>query len=132
MTILNTGTVYASGPLDSEALAFITSVFGEFDEQLNARADKMEFEDYPSGTLDIKLDELVDRLGERGIQLEGRVDFTGDMDGAYLLRQGEHCVELTQNEVAIMDATDEELASELRRRGYDLELFHNPSMTMEL
>ena len=97
-----------------------------------AVADKLEFEDYRSGTLDSKLDELIDRVGEQSIQLYGRVDFTGDYDGAYLLEKGQHCKELTPEEVAIMDASDETLASELRRRGYVFDLQREQGMSMEL
>ena len=132
MTIFNTGTVFASAPLDDEALAAVESVFGECDDWFDVAADKLEFEDYPSGMLDCKLDELIDRLGARGIQLYGRVDFTGDCDGAYLLEKGQHCKELTPEEVAIMDASDEALASELRRRGYDFDLQREQGMSMEL
>lgn len=132
MTIFNTGTVFTSAPLDGEALAAVELIFGECNDWFDAVADKLEFEDYRSGTLDSKLDELIDRVGEQGIQLYGRVDFTGDYDGAYLLEKGQHCKELTPEEVAIMDASDETLASELRRRGYVFDLQREQGMSMEL
>lgn len=35
------------------------------------------FQEFPSGTLDMKIDELVDQLGMLDIQIEGRIDYDG-------------------------------------------------------
>lgn len=78
MTFFNTGTLYASKPFDENALAAIESVLGEIEsEWLKVQEASISFQEFPSGTLDMKIDELVDQLGMLDIQIEGRIDYDG-------------------------------------------------------
>ena len=128
MTLYNNGTIYANSPFTPEAVSIIESVLGAEDEDwFRIDADALEFQEYLSGTLELKLDELVDRLGELGISLQGRIGFYGDFDGAYLWEYGRTHEEKSQAEIAIMDAGDQELVKELERRGFCVELWHEPA-----
>jgi|GEM_PF-2918379 len=119
MTFFNTGTLYASKPFDENALAAIESVLGKIEsEWLKVQEASITFQEFPSGTLDMKIDELVDQLGMVDIQIEGRIDYDGSYEGAYFWKHGEYHVEKTQAEVAIIDAGTEELIAELESRGY--------------
>ena len=119
MTFFNTGTLYASKPFDENALAAIESVLGEIEsEWLKVQENTIDFQEFPSSVLDMKVDELVDRLEAMDIQIEGRIDYDGSYEGAYFWKHGEHHVEKTQAEVAIIDADTEELIAELKSRGY--------------
>lgn len=128
MTLINDGIIYTSKPLDEEAISVIESVLGSQDEEwFSIDTDKLEFRNFLSGSLEMLIDDLVDRLGEMGISLRGRIDFFGDYEGAYLWEYGEKHEEKTQSEIAIMDAGDQELVAELKRRGYQVELWHEPA-----
>ena len=132
MTLYNSGTICASSPFTPEAVSVIEEVLGCEDEDcLHIGADTLEFLDLPSGTLEMKLDELVARLGELGIGIQGRIDYSGDYEGAYLWEYGRTHEEKSQSEVAIMDAGDQELINELQRRGFHLELWHEPTQEIQ-
>ena len=119
MTFFNTGTLYASKPFDESALAAIESVLGEIEsEWLKVQENTIAFQEFPSSMLDMKVDELVDRLEAMDIQIEGRIDYDGSYEGAYFWKYGEHHEEKSQSEVAIMDAGTEELIHELEHRGF--------------
>ena len=128
MTLYNNGTIFASSPFTPEAVSIIESVLGtEEEDWYSIDTDTVEFQEFPSSSLDMKIDELVEQLGELGISLRGRIDYSCDYEGAYLWRYGRMHEEKTQAEVAIMDAGDEELIDELQRRGFHLELWHEPA-----
>ena len=99
---------------------------GQFDAGI-AHVAHVPLQEFPSSSLDMKIDELVEQLGELGISLRGRIDYSCDYEGAYLWRYGRMHEEKTQAEVAIMDAGDQELIDELQRRGFHLELWHEPA-----
>ena len=128
MTLYNSGTIFASSPFTPEAVSIIESVLGTEDEDwYSIDTDTVEFQEFPSSSLDIKIDELVEQLGELGISLRGRIDYSCDYEGAYLWRYGRMHEEKTQAELAIMDAGDQELVKELERRGFCVELWHEPA-----
>ena len=128
MTLYNSGTIFASSPFTPEAVSIIESVLGTEDEDwYSIDTDTVEFQEFPSSSLDMKIDELVEQLGELGISLRGRIDYSCDYEGAYLWRYGRMHEEKTQAEVAIMDAGDQELIKELERRGFCVELWHEPA-----
>ena len=121
MTFINTGTITASKPLDEEARDMIVEILGEPCDWFEIRADSLVFMGFPSGSLDDAIDNIVDLLGSLGIQLEGRIDYEGSYEGAYLWKMGEKHTELDQDEVAIMDAGDQTLINELKKRGYNVQ-----------
>lgn len=122
MTLTNTGTLVASKPFDEKAREIIEEVLGEpEDEWFQIRPASLEFQEFPSGSLDVSVDQLVDLLGKQGIQLEGRVDYDGSYTGANIWKRGEYHTDLSQDEVAIMDAGDQALLDELKRRGYNVQ-----------
>ena len=128
MTLYNSGTIFASSPFTPEAVSIIESVLGtEEEDWYSIDTDTVEFQEFPSSSLDMKIDELVEQLGELGISLRGRIDYSCDYEGAYLWRYGRMHEEKTQAEVAIMDAGDQELVKELERRGFCVELWHEPA-----
>lgn len=128
MTLYNNGTIFASSPFTPEAVSIIESVLGtEEEDWYSIDTDTVEFQEFPSSSLDMKIDELVEQLGELGISLRGRIDYSCDYEGAYLWRYGRMHEEKTQAEVAIMDAGDEELVKELERRGFCVGLWHEPA-----
>lgn len=128
MTLYNNGTIFASSPFTPEAVSIIESVLGAEDEDwYSIDTDTVEFQEFPSSSLDMKIDELVEQLGELGISLRGRIDYSCDYEGAYLWRYGRMHEEKTPAEVAIMDAGDQELVKELERRGFCVELWHEPA-----
>ena len=128
MTLYNNGTIFASSPFTPEAVSIIESVLGtEEEDWYSIDTDTVEFQEFPSSSLDMKIDELVEQLGELGISLRGRIDYSCDYEGAYLWRYGRMHEEKTQAEVAIMDAGDQELVKELERRGFCVELWHEPA-----
>ena len=128
MTLYNNGTIFASSPFTPEAVSIIESVLGTDEEDwYSIDTDTVEFQEFPSSSLDMKIDELVEQLGELGISLRGRIDYSCDYEGAYLWRYGRMHEEKTQAEVAIMDAGDQELIKELERRGFCVELWHEPA-----
>lgn len=119
MTFFNSGTLYANKPFDAAALKTLEEILGEVDgEWLKILKDTIVFQEFSSGTLDMKVDEIVDRLGAMGIQIEGRIDYDGSYEGAYLWKYGEHHEDKSQAEIAIMDAATEELIQELKHRGF--------------
>ncbi len=120
MTFFNTGKLTASKPLTEQAKAIIEEVLGEPNEWFTIREKEVEFDEFPSGSLDIVIDNLVDILGKLDIRLEGRVDYDGSYQGAYLWKSGEKHTELEQEDVSIMDAEDQTLINELERRGYNV------------
>ncbi len=128
MTLFNDGILYASKPFDEDAASAVFAVLDGCDnDDVSIEGDRLEFRDFLSGSLEMLIDDLVDRLGEMGISLRGRIDFFGDYEGAYLWEYGEKHEEKTQAEIAIMDAGDQELVAELKRRGYQVELWHEPA-----
>lgn len=128
MTLYNCGTIYASSPFTPEAVSAIEDILDrENEDWFHIDGDMLEFEEFPSSSLEMKLDKLVDQLGEMGICLQGRIDYSGDFEGAYLWQYGKTHEEKTQAELAIMDAGDQELVDELRRRGFCVELWHEPA-----
>lgn len=120
MTLINTGTLTASKPFNEQAKAIIEEVLGEPNEWFTIREKEVEFDEFPPGSLDIVIDNLVDILGKLDIRLEGRVDYDGSYQGAYLWKNGEKHTELEQEDVSIMDAEDQTLINELERRGYNV------------
>lgn len=132
MTFFNTGVLYASRPFTENALKIIEEILGTADsEYLKVHGNTIDFQDFPSGTLEMKVDEIVDRLGALGIQLEGRIDHDGSYEGAYFWRHGEHHEEKTQAEVAIIDADTEELIQELEHRGFHVSPTQEQSVARE-
>lgn len=120
MTFFNTGKLTASKPFTEQAKAIIKEVLGEPNEWFTIRDRELEFAKYPSGSLDTVIDNFVDILEKLDILLEGRVDYDGSYQGAYLWKNGEKHTELEQEDVAIMDAGDQTLINELERRGYNV------------
>ncbi len=68
--------------------------------------------------LDFEINCLIDQLSALGIQLEGRISYYGDYEGAYVVEKGKYCDDLCSEELAIIDADDDTLIAELERRGF--------------
>jgi hypothetical protein len=125
MMLIHNGIIYTSRPLGEDAVSVVESVLGSQDEGwLRIDADMLEIQDFLIDSLEILIDELVDRLGDMGISIRGRIDYCGEYEGTYFWEYGKKHEEKTQSETAIMDAGDQELITELKRRGYRVEIWH--------
>ena len=118
MNIVNFGTLYASKPLDDTAVMVVKAVFSGSHGHVNVNRDQIEFDTFNCSEANGLIDTLVDKLAPLGVQLEGRIEYYGDYEGAYLLEKGEHCEELDAAELAIRDAETQALIADLERRGY--------------
>ncbi len=68
----------------------------------------------------IELMELVNRIcKETGIEAEGRITYSGDYKGAYVLTEsGKSFEDVNSTVLAVMDSETDVLIKELKKRGY--------------
>ncbi len=118
MNLVNYGTLYADKPLGSKAKKLIRDAFGNSGGVVTFNGQEIEVSEAYGSALDFEINCLIDQLSALGIQLEGRISYYGDYDGAYAVEKGKYCDDLCSEELAIIDADDDTLSAELERRGF--------------
>jgi len=111
--IANTGAIKANKPFTSEAKDAVINVIGV----ATFRLDELLFEDYYDRDFDETIEELVNELEPLGYELNGYITYYGDSDGAIEIHDNK-VNRLTSEQVVIKEATDNDLISELKFRGY--------------
>ena len=69
------------------------------------------------GDIEDELSAIVNSFGVFDVPVDVNVKYWGDYNGMYIVRNGV-LVDLDENEVAIMDSSDNDLIKELESRGY--------------
>lgn len=121
MTIINSGTLTPSRDFTDEEIAFLNNIFGtDFHNHVSIYRNEISFDETYGDYWEPEINEAVDYLAQRSATLEGRIYYSGAYEGAYIVRPGEHVEEYDRDQLAIIDATDETLISELKKRGYQV------------
>lgn len=118
MHLVNYGTLYADKPLGSKAQKLIRDIFTDNGGTVTISGQEIEVSDAYGSSLDFDINCLIDQLSTLGIQLEGRISYHGDYEGAYVIEKGKYCDDLSSEKLAIIDADDDTLIAELERRGF--------------
>lgn len=69
------------------------------------------------GDISCRLQQFTDNCMKRNIRLNGIISYYGDSEGTYEIKNGE-IEEFDKDELAIREASDQVLLTELQRRGY--------------
>ena len=116
--VLNVGQIKVNKPITEETKVILDEVFGS--EICEVGGDLLFFDEYYDKWFDETLQAAVNRVESLGYVLNGEVAFYGDYgDGRIEIRDNRIGV-LSVEEAAIVDASDETLIEELKKRGYDV------------
>ena len=115
MYLINTGSIYASKNVTDVAKILVEEgiyssleIVPVYDEQ------EIGIEDV-YGDIENKLDRVVDKCRALGISLSGEIDYSGDVEGRYII--GQKVEDLSKGEFIIREASVSTLLKELERRG---------------
>lgn len=114
--IVNVGEININEEVSEEAMQLINNFLG-CDTAAEAGSDVLVFEEYYDKYFDETLQELFEKLKPYGYIFNGTVGFYGDWEGRTIIENNE-IYQIDRNDMAIMDASDQELIYELERRGY--------------
>lgn len=136
MNIWLNGELETSQPLTEEAVKAIEEIFADScgcDSVFAAlHGTKIGITDFLTGSYaDDLIAELVEKLSDLGITLEGSVSYYGDYDGRYKFNGDGTFADLDKDECAIADASDESLIAEIESRGYIVEKKAIPHTTSQ-
>lgn len=67
------------------------------------------------GNCDERLKNFIKMCSEAGIIISGKIDYSGDFEGTYTITEN-NLEDLTQEQMALRNASNEELIAELTRR----------------
>lgn len=116
--VLNVGEIKVNKPITEEAKAILDEAFGR--KICKVGGDLLFFNEYYDKWFDETLQAAVNMLEPLGYILNGDVAFYGDYgDGRFEIKDNRILV-LSVEEAAIVDASDETLIEELKKRGYDV------------
>lgn len=116
--VLNVGEIKVNKPITEEAKAILDEAFGR--KICEVGGDLLFFDEYYDKWFDETLQAAVNMLEPLGYILNGDVAFYGDYgDGRFEIKDNGILV-LSVEEAAIVDASDETLIEELKKRGYDV------------
>lgn len=116
--VLNVGEIKVNKPITEEAKVILDEVFGS--EICKVGGDWLLFNEYYDKWFDETLQVAVDMLEPLGYILNGDVAFYGDWgDGRFEIKDN-GILALSVEDAAIVDASDETLIEELKKRGYDV------------
>ncbi|WP_270425421.1 hypothetical protein [Blautia intestinalis] len=120
MQIINQGGIEV--PSEFETLLIVISDAAGFKEydKTNIVVDRSKAilsleEEY--GDIEAKLSKIVDAFAALDIYIDVNVDYFGDYEGRYIVRD-KKLVDLDEDEVVIMESNDDVLIKELESRGY--------------
>lgn len=116
--VLNVGEIKVNKPITEEAKAILDEVFGS--EICEAGGDLLFFDEYYDKYFDETLQVAVNMLEPLGYILNGDVAFYGDYGDGRIEIKDNGILVLSVEEAAIVDASDETLIEELKKRGYDV------------
>lgn len=103
---------------DSEkVLAYIREIFPFPDIVEDGEHMLILISDETRGDITDEISEFCSALKREGISVSGKISYTGDYDGRYVISGNEY-EELSVEQCVIKDASYQELISELEKRGY--------------
>lgn len=87
-----------------------------------------------AGDIESDLDNIVTECEKQGIKMEFDISYTGDAEGGYIYKNGKYET-LNEDQVHLRNISDEDLISEIQRRGLSQKIHDNvvkDFMTSEL
>lgn len=115
MYLVNTGSIQASKKVDEVAKILVEEgIYSSLDMVPVYDEQEIGIEDV-YGDIESKLDSIVARCRAIGISLSGKIDYTGDAEGRYVI--GESIEDLSKEGCVIRDTPVFALLDELERRG---------------
>ena len=115
MYLVNTGSIQASKNVTEVAKILVEEgIYSSLDKVPIYDSKEIGIEDV-YGDIEIALDSVVDECRELDINLIGRIDYTGDAEGCYII--GKKVESLSKEELIIRDTSVSALLKELERRG---------------
>ena len=115
MYLVNTGSIQASKNVTEVAKILVEEgIYSSLDRVPIYDSKEIGIEEV-YGDIESKLDSIVARCRAIGISLSGKIDYTGDAEGRYVI--GESIEDLSKEECVIRDTPVFALLDELERRG---------------
>ena len=119
MELINSGTIKVPSDWRS-ILVIILNAVGitteNDDVYIEGEYAIMELEEL-YGDIEDELSSIVNSFGAFDVLIDVNVKYWGDYNGMYIVRNGV-LVSLDENEVAVMESSDNDLIKELENRGY--------------
>ena len=120
MQIINLGYIKVSSEFESLFITILDAAgFEDAEDNVSVYEASATASINEDGDIERKLNKVVDAFTALDISIDVSVNYYGDYNGRYIVRDGE-LVDLDENEVAVMESNDDDLIKELESRGYTI------------